>query len=619
MRPAFLIVWDIGSWLAAALLAIGGRYDLSLTADQWAVAGAFTLTCVVVHLVLGWILRIYQSRHQLGSLDEALTLAVITALIVVGVGVPFLLGGPQRPVWLLVTVPFAALLAMAAGRLLGRAIRTSQRPRCATDAEPVLIYGAGEVGAQVAKLITFDPESPYRVVGFLDDDVRLKFRRIGGKHVLGTGTHAARIAAQTGAKTVIVAIRDLAPENLRVLAAGLDEAGLTLLKLPPFDAAVDSAEKITLSGLQQVNLADVLGRPQVHTDLAAVQAYLSGRVVLVTGAGGSIGSEICRQVHKFGPKELIMLDRDESGLHGTQLSVYGSGLLDTPDMVLCDIRDIEALEQVFDLHRPDVVFHAAALKHLPMLEQYPDEAWKTNVLGTRNVLQAAVRFGVSRVVNISTDKAAAPTSVLGKSKRQAEELTAHFSPQLSGGAVSVRFGNVLGSRGSMLHTFTQQIERGGPVTVTDPEVTRFFMTIPEACELTLQAGAIGDPGDVLVLDMGEPVRILDIARRLIAQSGQDIAITFTGLRPGEKLNEVLFSGAEDHSPTSHELISRVQVPPRAPAALDRHVLDRRPADGEPAAIGVPSMPLRAAAMPVAAAPRASSPITAEPAQLVVQA
>lgn len=289
--------------------------------------------------------------------------------------------------------------------------------------------------------------------------------------------------------------------------------------------------------------------------------------MLVTGAGGSIGSEIAKQVHSFGPRELVMLDHDESLLHATQLRIYRHGMLDTPNVVLCDIRDADALDEVFSRHRPDVVFHAAALKHLPMLQQYPAEGWKTNVLGTRNVLDAAARHGVRRFVNVSTDKAADASSVLGKTKRIAEELTAWYGHRLGATYLSVRFGNVLGSRGSVLHTFAAQIEAGGPLTITDREVSRYFMTIPEACELVIQAGAIGDTADVLVLDMGDPVRILEVAEGLIARSGKDIEIKITGLRDGEKLHEVLFSTDEAYEPTSHPLIRRLSVPPLDPASL----------------------------------------------------
>ena len=235
--------------------------------------------------------------------------------------------------------------------------------------------------------------------------------------------------------------------------------------------------------------------------------------------------------------------------------------------MLADIRDVERVDAVFRRHRPEVVFHAAALKHLPMLEQYPDEGWKTNVLGTMNVLEAAERHGCTRFVNVSTDKAADPTSVLGNTKRLAEQLTAWHAQRTGQPYLSVRFGNVLGSRGSMLHTFTAQIRAGGPVTVTHPEVTRFFMTIPEACELTIQAGAIGDAGEVLVLNMGEPVRILDVAKQLIARAGRDVEIVFTGLRAGEKLHEVLFSDRESGVTKQHPLINHVEVPPIDPAEL----------------------------------------------------
>jgi dTDP-glucose 4,6-dehydratase len=323
--------------------------------------------------------------------------------------------------------------------------------------------------------------------------------------------------------------------------------------------------RVELDKLRQFNVADLLGRRPIKTDLSEIAGYLSGKIVLVTGAGGSIGSELARQLKKLGPAKLLLLDRDESALHAVQLSIYGQGLLDTDDMVLCDIRDSEALMKIFRRHRPEVVFHAAALKHLPMLEQYPDEGWKTNVLGTLNVLDAAHQVGAERFVNISTDKAADATAVLGQTKRLAERLTAHYAELTARPYLSVRFGNVLGSRGSVLYAFRAQIERGGPLTVTHPDVTRFFMTIPEACELVLQAGAIGQPGDALVLDMGDPVKIVDVAKRLLEESGRtDIEIAYTGLRHGEKLHEVLFSHGEDHVQTQHPLISCVPVPPITP-------------------------------------------------------
>lgn len=263
-----------------------------------------------------------------------------------------------------------------------------------------------------------------------------------------------------------------------------------------------------------------------------------------------------------------MLDRDETGLHGVQMMLSGHGLLNSSDVVLADIRDQEAIREIFDNRKPQVVFHAAALKHLPMLEQYPEEAWKTNVLGTLNVLEASKRIAVETFINISTDKAANPSSVLGHSKRLAERLTAWAAGRTGRSYLSVRFGNVIGSRGSMLPTFITQIENGGPVTVTDPEVTRYFMTIPEACQLVIQAGAIGRPGEALILDMGHPVKILDVAKRMISMSGRAVDIVFTGLRPGEKLHEELFGQEELGERPYHDKVTHTPVPPLEPAALD---------------------------------------------------
>jgi FlaA1/EpsC-like NDP-sugar epimerase len=319
--------------------------------------------------------------------------------------------------------------------------------------------------------------------------------------------------------------------------------------------------------------ADLLGRDVVETDLAAIADYLQDRRVLVTGAGGSIGAEICRRVKLFDPAELVMLDRDESALHSLQLDLDGRAMLDSRNLVVADIRDRDRMFEVFAEHRPQVVFHAAALKHLPLLEMHPAEAVKTNVLGTLNVLDAAGAVDVTHFVNISTDKAADPSSVLGFSKRVAEGLTAGAADRYPGAFLSVRFGNVLGSRGSVLTAFHAQIEAGGPITVTDPDVTRYFMTVSEAVQLVVQAGAVGRDGEALVLDMGEPVRIADVARQLAAQASRPIEIVYTGLRPGEKLHEVLLADGEVDERPAHPLISHVRVPRLHPSGVQRSAAD----------------------------------------------
>ncbi|MDP3966642.1 MAG: nucleoside-diphosphate sugar epimerase/dehydratase, partial [Nocardioides sp.] len=391
----------------------------------------------------------------------------------------------------------------------------------------------------------------------LDDDPRKRHLRIRQIPVVGTTGRLAEKAAEHRVHTVVLALPSASAEAINRLRLAAHDADLAVKVLPATTQLLH--DHVGIRDLRDINLTDVLGRNQLDTDIGTIAEYLTGRRVLVTGAGGSIGSELCRQIHRFLPAELMMLDRDESALHALQLSIHGRALLDSDEVILCDIRDRAAVNAVFAERRPDVVFHAAALKHLPMLEQYPAEAVKTNITGTGNVLDAADLVGVDRFVNISTDKAADPSSVLGLSKRIAERVTADVAAVTPGAYLSVRFGNVLGSRGSVLTSFTAQIAQGGPITVTHPEVTRFFMTVEEAVELVIQAAAIGSDGEALILDMGEPVKIEDVARQLIAQSGKDIEIVYTGLREGEKLHEQLLGIEESDARRSHPLVSHVAV------------------------------------------------------------
>ncbi len=409
-----------------------------------------------------------------------------------------------------------------------------------------------------------DPSSPYRPVGLVDDDPTKKNLRIEGVRVLGTSEDLPELSRRTGATTLVLAVRAATAAEVRSLAATARAAGLRLLSVPSTSKMLGS--EIGLGDIRALTVEDLLGRHQISTDVHEIAAYLTGRRILVTGAGGSIGSELCRQIHAFNPSALIMLERDESALHAVQLSIEGHALLDSADLVLADIRDRRRLGEVFAEQKPDVVFHAAALKHLPLVEANPGEALQSNVWGTLNVLEAAREVGVERFINISTDKAADPTSVLGWTKRIAERLTAEFARDGSL-YMSVRFGNVLGSRGSVLHTFADQVARGGPITLTDARVTRYFMTVPEAVELVIQCGAIGGAGESLVLDMGEPVLIAELAARIADLAGATVEIVETGLRPGEKLHEDLIGVDEVGTRRAHPLITHVPVPPLAAAAV----------------------------------------------------
>ncbi len=425
--------------------------------------------------------------------------------------------------------------------------------------------GAGEGATQVIRAMLRSPSSPYVPVALLDDDPAKRALQIMGVPMAGNRRAMAEVVRRFRADTVVIAIPSA---DARLIQALTDLAEPLNVDVKVVPRVVELfGRTVRVEDIRPVSHADLLGRREIAIDLAAVAGYLEGRRVLVTGAGGSIGSELCRQVAQFNPAHLIMLDRDESGLHAVQLSLDGRGMLDDRNLVVADIRDQQRLDEVFAEHKPQVVFHAAALKHLPLLEMHPSEALKTNILGTYQILQTAIRHNVDRLVNISTDKAADPCSVLGYSKRITERLTAAADAAAPGTYTSVRFGNVLGSRGSVLTAFAAQVEAGGPITVTDPEVNRYFMTVQEAVRLVVQAGALDSHGEVLVLDMGEPVRIADVAKRIAESAGRHIQIVYTGLRPGEKLAEVLLGPDEpDHRP-NHPLISQAPVPPLDGAVL----------------------------------------------------
>ncbi|MBE7324801.1 polysaccharide biosynthesis protein [Nocardioides sp. Y6] len=554
------------------------RLEGQTSGASWVAALTLGGVAALLHVALGATVRLHQGRSKLASLEEAVLLAAVT--LSVGALIFF---ANLAPVWVPRSIPAGATLLTLILALFGRALwrRLKERDRLREgngDGTRVLLIGAGESGYDLVVSMLRDPHHEWRPVGLLDDDPAKRHYRIRGVPVLGTTAQLSEIAERTGVDTVIVAIPSADAATIARLNLAGTEAGLQVKVLPaPTDML---GEHAGIRDIRDIDLNDVLGRKPVDTDIAAIADYISGKRVLVTGAGGSIGSELCRQIHRFGPSELMMLDRDESALHAVQLSITGHGLLDSDDVILNDIRDIDALREIFTKRRPEVVFHAAALKHLPMLEQFPAEAVKTNVLGTRNVLEVSREVGVERFVNISTDKAANPSSVLGYSKRIAEKITADVAKEAladgHGTYLSVRFGNVLGSRGSVLTAFASQIAAGGPVTVTHPDVTRYFMTIVEACQLTVQAAAIGEPGEALVLDMGEPIKILDVANQLIRQSGRPIRIEFTGLREGEKLHEELFADDEpqDQRPR-HAAVSHVPVP-----GVGHDAVDALPLGGE---------------------------------------
>jgi FlaA1/EpsC-like NDP-sugar epimerase len=556
---------DATTMMLSMLLAAALRYDFSIPGRKVSEIVWFSAVGGVVFVVCGALRGLYKGRWSFGSFEEvsALVSAIGLAaaiLWLVALLLPTSVTG-ERVIPL--SVPLIAstiMLCTSAGvRYVWRLFHERRLRPQSEGLQRVVVIGAGEGGQQIITAMVRNPAGRYLPVALIDDDPSKRHLRIRHVPVSGTRDDLAAVAAQHDAKIALLAIPTADSALIRTFADLARDSGLRLMVLP--SASELYGAELGTSDIRPVTHADLLGRHEVDTDVGSIAGYVTGKRVLVTGAGGSIGSELSRQLYRFAPASLVLLDRDESALHSVQLSIEGRALLDSRNLVVCDIRDTDRVTQIFEEHRPEVVFHAAALKHLPLLEMHPAEALKTNVWGTQVLVDAAIATGVERFVNISTDKAADPCSVLGYTKRLAERLIAAAADRSSGVFLSVRFGNVLGSRGSVLTAFAKQIEDGGPVTVTDPEVTRYFMTVEEAVQLVIQAGAVGRDGEALVLDMGEPVRIDDVAKRLIAESDRPIEIVYTGLRDGEKLHEVLFGADEVGSSPSHPRISHVSVPP----------------------------------------------------------
>lgn len=562
-------LYDALAWVLAIPLAEAIRFEF-IFADLNLL---FTATLVPIAVILQWLLgtatHLYRKGNILGSFEELRTLTTTVILVGSVMLVPVVLVGPQLHFSrgaLVIAVPIA-LIAMAGTRYLSRSGNEKKILRMQV-AEPVIVFGAGPMAAHLVDQLLTDPESPLHPVAILDETGMNHYRYIRTVPVLGTLSDLAKVAKNHDAKILLVAVPHINSDLDKLVTKTAAAAGIEVRVFPTLQRTLVFTRTSTMTALRGVPIEELIQRNQVETKVADIAGYVRGGRVLVTGAGGSIGSELCLQLSKFNPEELIMLDRDETGLQHTQLKVRGNGLLDTPEVVLGDIRDQDAMMDLFERRRPDVVFHTAALKHLPMLEQYPQEAWKTNVLGTRNVLGAARHTGVGTFINISTDKAANPTSVLGLSKKYAEMLTAWYANETEGSYLSVRFGNVIGSRGSMLPTFISLLEERRPITVTHPDVTRYFMTIPEACQLVIQAGGIGRRAEVLILDMGDPIKIMDIVEKMVELSGLPAEIVYTGLRSGEKLHEDLVGQSEELERPFHPKIMHTLSLPLAPHELD---------------------------------------------------
>jgi FlaA1/EpsC-like NDP-sugar epimerase len=559
---------DASVLTAAFCLAFLVRFEGSVPASFAAmmllylpivVAGKLAILAVAGRLKATW-----HHTNLRESLRIVLWLAVASALLLCWLEIKdWIVALPPNhvlPIGVVLLDLMFSILGMLGMRAAAQILNDKRRRRAIVRNDssriPTLLIGAGRAGAMVAKEIAARPDSGIHVLGFLDDDDHLRGMTVEGFHILGNTSDLRRLARDLGAAQVIITIASASQQAIRRIKLHCDQCGLPAKIIPPLHEIVEG--RINLARIHEVSIDDLLRRSPVRLDLKEIERIVRKQTVMVTGAGGSIGSELCRIILRLQPATLILVDQAENSLFHIHAEL---GLKSAEvELVPCiaDICDENRMDAIFAEHRPSIVFHAAAHKHVPMMEWNPGEAVKNNTLGTRTIATLADAWQVERFVMISTDKAVNPTSVMGVSKRVAELFIQSLSQKSSTRFMTVRFGNVLGSAGSVIPIFQRQIASGGPVTVTHPEMKRYFMTIPEACQLVLQAASLGKGGELFILDMGEPVKIVDLARDLIRLSGlcegQDVKIHFTGLRPGEKLFEELALGEEDVLKTEHPRI-----------------------------------------------------------------
>jgi FlaA1/EpsC-like NDP-sugar epimerase len=581
-RNRHFLVFDVVVFLLTPALALVLRTDgISDIAWQFPSLLVVTLLFLAIKVAAFYLGGLYSRFWRYASIEELGRIALV-GIIVLLVQTVVLHGFLLSLGWVSPGFPRSiplidGVLAIGLVGMARYSVRLSERlgqPRLAHgDAVRVLVAGAGWAGVTIVKEMQRNPHLGLDPVGFVDDDPAKQRASIRGVRVLGRCSDIPAVAREVHARQVIIAMPSVAGKDIRRVVQICEDAGVHVKIIPGMYELLDGT--VHVKHLRDVRIDDLLRRDPIQTDTSAIAEMVLGKRILVTGGGGSIGSELCRQLLRFNPESLIILGHGENSVFEIQdelVSMLGSLPMDEQNQlplpkihsVIADIRMIDRLWSVFERYRPEVVFHAAAHKHVPLMELNPVEAITNNVLGTKNLLQVSAEMGVERFVMISSDKAVNPTSIMGASKRAAELLTHQAAMRTGRPYVAVRFGNVLGSRGSVVLTFQKQIAAGQPVTVTHPEMKRYFMTIPEAVQLVLQAATLGVGGEIFMLDMGEPIKISDLARDVIKLSGlepgRDIDIHYTGVRPGEKLFEELYLEGEEYKRTAHDKIFVVAGP-----------------------------------------------------------
>lgn len=578
LLPMFLASLDIISVILAAFISIYLRFDSNkIPANYLSLLISYMPLTVAIYLICFYLFKFYGRIWRYASATELI--AIVMANIAASTAWYFisLYIGAVLPRSLYVFTGLLLIFFIGGSRLSLRfysyVMNKPKYRQIQRKKNKVLIIGAGDAGAMLLREIERYHIANRQVVGFIDDDKNKTGKILLGVKVLGTRNELVKIAAEKGIDEIIIAMPSVKGKEIKAIISICKETNCKLTILPGLYEIIEG--KVSISQLRPVDIEDLLGRDPVKLDTTAVKEYLAGKIVLITGAGGSIGSEIVRQVAKMQPKKLLLLGKGENSIYEItqELKINCPEVKTVP--IIADIRDKERIKAIMDYFKPQVVFHAAAHKHVPLMEYQPAETVRNNILGTKVVADEAAAHNVETFVMISTDKAVNPTSVMGCTKRVAEMYVQSMNKNSGTRFVAVRFGNVLGSRGSVIPLFKKQIAKGGPVTVTHPDMKRYFMTIPEASQLVLQAGAMAKGGEVFVLDMGEPVRIYDLAKDLITLSGlipdKDIEIKITGLRPGEKLFEELLSAEDGTEKTTHKKIFTARIKEIDKAGLDKEI------------------------------------------------
>lgn len=505
------------------------------------------ITLLISHHAAAYYYKLYTRIWSVASVRElltityAVTISIVAASIIQQILIKDIYFRVMAITWLL------HIVMIGGSRFLLRLLKDKESFKNQDGVKRALIVGAGQGGTMLAKNLQNSNEQDIHPVGFVDDDLNKKHLNVMGLPVWGTTKSIEKVVRKHSIETIIIAIPSLNKRDIQEIYDECAKTGVEIKIMPKIEDVMTG--KVSVNEMQNIDINDLLGREEVKLDMLAISKKLTDKVILVTGAGGSIGSEICRQVISFQPSKLLLLGHGENSIYTIHMELIEKGFKTEILPIIADIQDRDRIFEVIAEQRPDVIYHAAAHKHVPLMEYNPQEAVKNNIFGTKNVAEAADTYGVKNFVMVSTDKAVNPPNVMGATKRIAEMVVQDLAKRSETNFAAVRFGNVLGSRGSVVPRFKAQIAAGGPVTVTHPDMTRYFMTIPEASRLVLQAGTLAKGGEVFVLDMGEPVKIVDLAKNVIRLSGfteDEISITFSGIRPGEKMYEELLNPEEIH-------------------------------------------------------------------------